>query len=118
MAKPHAYTYLDASFVAQAQGIFDRAERRVEGDPVLQRRVRHARLSLDRATLVLWPDLRREIAGKAARNGRGVKLETVVDRYRRTWSEQIDLRLDRPYREHALREVEREIAFRLAEAGR
>lgn len=100
-AKPSAYTYLDARFFRRAHRIFDRAEREVEGDPELLRRVRHARLSLDRATLVLWD----------AAAGSRLALDEIVRRYRDTWRDQIELRMLESERSAALEEVEREIAY-------
>jgi hypothetical protein len=100
-AKPSAYTYLDARFLRRAHRIFDRAEREVEGDPELLRRVRHARLSLDRATLVLW---------EAAAEGR-LDRDQIVRRYRDTWRDQIELRMLESERSAALEEVDREIEY-------
>jgi len=45
------FVWLDAPFLLAAHARFDAAERAVAADPVLVARVRHARLSLDRATL-------------------------------------------------------------------
>ena len=54
---PLAAQYLDMDFLRQAEAIFDRAETACKGDPVLLKRVRHARLPVDRAVLVLFPRL-------------------------------------------------------------
>ncbi|MDX1387894.1 MAG: DUF4838 domain-containing protein, partial [Acidobacteriota bacterium] len=51
------YVYVDARFALKAAKVFDRAEKAVDHHPVLRRRVRHARLSLDRATLERWDAL-------------------------------------------------------------
>jgi hypothetical protein len=91
---------LDRKFFRQAHRQFDRAARRVAGDEVLARRVRHARISLDRATLVFWP-----VAGDAA----GGDFFRVAGRYRRTWAEQLELRQPTLERQAALDEVDREI---------
>ena len=45
------FCYLDLKFVASAQRLFDRAWQRVAARPTLARRVRHARLTLDRAAI-------------------------------------------------------------------
>jgi hypothetical protein len=49
------WRYLDAGFLMEAQALFERAEQAVGEDPVGLRRVRFARLALDRATLLRWP---------------------------------------------------------------
>jgi hypothetical protein len=95
-SEPEAFRYVDADFVLRAGRIFDRAEGTVRSDAQLLRRVRHARLTLDYATLRLRPA--------------SVDLKAVADRYRRTWNEQIDLRAE-PGRKDALRsEVDDEIS--------
>ena len=91
-----AFRYVDAGFVVRAGKVFDRAEASVAGDPERSRRVRHARLTLDYATLTLRPP--------------GVDLKVVADRYRRTWNEQIDLRADRDEKDALRAEVDDELS--------
>jgi hypothetical protein len=98
---PAQYHYLDRKFFRAAHRRFDRAERRVAEDEVLLRRVRHARLSLDRASLVFWP-----VASRACRDD----WETVSGRYRETWRMQLELRPGSVDREAVMEEVDREIA--------
>jgi hypothetical protein len=94
-SEPEAFRYVDADFVLRAGRLFDRAEASVRGDATLLRRVRHARLTLDYATLRLRPV--------------PTELRSVADRYRRTWNEQIDLRAD-PGQKDALRaEIDDEV---------
>ncbi len=85
-ARADQFAWLDHRFLVEAQGIFDRAARAVRGRSTLERRVRHARLSLDRATLELWKDV-----GLDADRGPLDPIE-IATRYRRTWLEQIALR--------------------------
>jgi len=111
------YRYLTPAFLRHAQALFDRAEREVAHDPRLRRRVRHARLSLDRATLLRWDE---RLAGEPRRSGAGRAIDpvAVAERLRRTAFEQIDLRI-KAHRRGALRErVETEIAEQLARIGR
>jgi hypothetical protein len=96
------YVYLDGEFLVQAQAIFDRAERTLRGDPLLLRRVRHARISLDRATMTHYSE-------RGAGLELALDLAALVDRYRRTWREQIDLRLPAADRAAARAEVEEQI---------
>jgi len=87
------YTYLTLEFLRHAQATFDEAETAVRGDPVLLRRVRHARLPVDRACLVLWPKL---MLQWTAADGRPEKIPldrgAIATRCRETWLAQIDLR--------------------------
>jgi hypothetical protein len=107
---PEAYEYLDRDFVVRAQGRFDRAARRVSDRPELSRRVRHARLTLDRATLVRWNELA-DGADPDSDPKPGLDWETVRQRYRRTWSEQIELRMPEASWPAAKAEVQREIEY-------
>ena len=100
-ASPEAYTYLDSEFLVRAHAWFDRAERDVAGDPIRARRVYHARLSLDRATLLRWSPL-----GLA---GTRLDRQTIADRYRRTWEAQVASRVPAAQRAAALAEVDREL---------
>ena len=102
------YGYLTPRTVVRGHRLFDRAERRVSGEPELLRRVRHARLSLDRATLLGWDGLRRQAGTSDAGEGLPDR-RSVVERYRQTWLEQIELRLPPGRREAARREVDLEL---------
>ena len=101
-ASPGAYTYLDREFLERAHGLFDRADRHVVGDPILAPRVNHARLSLDRATLLRWSAL-----GLA---GTRLDRKAIASRYRRTWQTQIESRMPKLHRAAALAELDRELA--------
>ena len=91
--------------------MFDKAEKKVADDPLLLRRVRWARLSLDRATLWRW-----KLLFGGTHEARGTKKkqsldwETVTQRYRETWYTQIGLKLPAEQRAAARSDVEREIA--------
>ncbi len=54
------YRYLDLNLIRKAQLLFDEANKKVANNPVFLRRLRHARLSLDRASLLLYPKLAQE----------------------------------------------------------
>jgi hypothetical protein len=107
-AKP--YNYLSLDFLLRANAIFDDAERAVAsvaGEPgVLQRRVRHARMPLDRYMAVM----RRAILKQWQQSDQSSKpfpfdYDKIGARYLKTWNEQIDLRTL-----EANREAERKIA--------
>ena len=109
------YTYLTLDFLRQAQASFDEAETSVQGDALLLRRVRHARLPVDRACLVLWGKLMREWR---ASDGRPEEIpldrDVIAARCRETWLAQIDLRI--PPSQHAaeLAKVDAELTPLLA----
>jgi hypothetical protein len=104
------YAWLDAPFLFEAHRLFDKAEKKVVRDPLLLRRVRWARLSLDRATLWRWKLLfgptheARGVTDKQA-----LDWETVTQRYRETWYTQIGLKLPAEERAEARSEVDHEI---------
>jgi hypothetical protein len=91
------YTHLDQRFLRRAQAIFDRAEESIKGDALLLRRLRHARLSLDRATLLLRPESR-----------------SVAERYRNTWRTEIMRAYPASERAALLEDVERELSVLLS----
>ena len=98
---PQRLTYLNLSFITHARQLFDGAEKAVAGDPVLLRRVRHARLPLDRASVTLYPQLMS--AWRAL--GEPLKLtppgrSSTAQRVMETWITQAQLRL--PQQEQAL----------------
>ena len=93
-ASPRQYRYLDLAFVREAMTTFNRAERVVGDDPVLQRRVRHARLPLDRTALVLFPTLMREwMAQGHAPEEMPLDRGAIAARVKDTWYAQTALRL-------------------------
>ncbi len=111
-SEPDAYTFLDAALVRDAESLFDRADASVAGNAVLARRVRHARLSLDYAALLLAPRF-----GDERRRGAYPDLRAIADRYRRTWREQIDARVDEGEREAMRAALDEEADALLAGAG-
>jgi hypothetical protein len=105
------YRYLTLEFLCKAQAAFDTMEKAVAGDRVLLRRVRHARLPVDRACIVLWPRLKR---GWIRRGGQPEKmpldLKAVGARCRETWLVQIDLRFPESQRAAQRAELEAELS--------
>lgn len=89
LPEPEDWGYLDADVLVGAHRLFDEAEAAVGWQPTLLSRVRHARLSLDRATLLRWPYV---FPGRAT--ARGLDPEEIARRARRTAHEQITIRLD------------------------
>jgi len=93
-ASPSQYNYLTLDFVLKAQETFDEAEKAAGADQTLQRRLRHARLPLDRATVVLY----RKFLIAWLQTGQPpekmpLDRDQVAARYRAAWYEQADLRL-------------------------
>jgi hypothetical protein len=103
-------SYLNLSFLTRAHELFDKAERAVQDDEVLLRRVHHARLPVDRATLVNFGVL----ASEWITQGHDIK-QMPLDRDRigrralKTWKEQIALRLPEAQQERERLLVEGEI---------
>jgi len=110
-ASPPQYKYLDLAFVRGAQAVLDRAERAVGGDAVLLRRVRHARMPIDRATVVLYPKL---VGEWMAQGGDAAKMpldrDAIAKRYHDTWYAQIDLRLPEDQRAAERQQADAEVA--------
>ncbi|NLO04816.1 MAG: DUF4838 domain-containing protein [candidate division WS1 bacterium] len=93
-------TYMTLDVITQAQAIFDRAEAAVADDAEMLQRVRHARLSLDRATVMLWRQLTKEwVARGNTPDTIPLDRDAVAARYADTWRAEIARRL--PEAQHA-----------------
>ncbi len=108
---PLHFRHLTPAFIIKAQAMFDRAEKAVGGDSVLLRRVRHARLSLDRATVVLYKSLWRSWSGPGKLP---LDREAIAAREKDTWFTQIDLRFPPDKQAAEKANAEREINGLLA----
>jgi hypothetical protein len=109
------WDYLTPEFLRRAHALFDRAAGEVAGRPVLERRVRHARLALDRATLWRWDrELGAAAASSATPAASPLDPRVVARRLRETAAEQATLRLDPGPREALLQALDREIDEALA----
>ena len=91
---PLSLTYLNLGFINHAQQLFDQAERAVGKDATLLRRVRHARLPLDRASLIVHTRLTSDwlALGKPAGEAPPDR-EAIARRVLDTWLTQAKLRL-------------------------
>jgi len=107
-------THFDVPFLVKAHGIFDRAEEAVQGDPVLLRRVRHARLPLDRTTLGLYNRLARQREGDAPMP---LDRNAVAARAMETWLAMIALRTPPEQQAQEQANAEAEIARVLRPRG-
>jgi hypothetical protein len=114
-ASPRQYRYLDLAFIRAARGLFDQAEEAVAEDEVRLRRVRHARLPLDRATLVLYPHLVKEwVRGGGRPQDMPTDRAAVGRRVRETWHEQADLRIPKSRRAAEKAKADKQVDFLLA----
>jgi hypothetical protein len=96
---PSRLTYINLAFVTRAQKLFDDAEEAVKADAELVRRVRYARLSLDRATIAAYPKLMSDwLAEQGAPDGFPFDREAVGARALATWNAVIDQRVAEPQR--------------------
>jgi hypothetical protein len=100
-ADADAYRHIDARFLRKAHKLFEGAERRAAGDGVLTRRLRHARISLDRATLWLWPEF-----GAALNMDR----DAVAGRYRDSCRSRIEQIYPENERADALGKIDLELS--------
>ena len=96
---PLAFRFLTPAFLKTAQTMFDRAEAAVSGDPVHLLRVRQARMSLDKATLVFWSTLDDSSIG-------GLTREEVVRRYRQTYTRTVRQRMNPGVQETWIRNLD------------
>ncbi len=105
-----AYTYIDADFCIRAHELFDQAEAAVAGDEVLMRRVRHARLPLDRATAYMFRRIASDWmqAGNAAEDF-PFERDDLTARARDTWLAQIDSRVPESGRVKAIAAMDAEL---------
>ena len=114
-ASPRQYRYLDLPFIREAQADFDRAERAAGDDPVLLRRVRHARLPLDRATVVLFPQLVREwVRSGGEPDAMPLDHKAVGVRAKATWHEQIAFRIPKAQQPAERKKADAELDFLIA----
>jgi hypothetical protein len=98
-----SFSFLDVDTVLAAQRLFDEGARLLAGKPVLERRWRHARMSMDRATYVRYRDLLRQWQGQGKDPADfPLDRQAVAARVRQTWTEQIAMRI-RPGRQQAER---------------
>jgi hypothetical protein len=110
-ASPPNYRYLDLPFVTEAQRLFDEAEATVAGDPELLQRARHARLPLDRASVVRYAALMREwLASGRPPEEMPLDRDAIAQRYRQTWHDQADLRLSEGERSAEYERADAEVA--------
>lgn len=116
-AKP--YNYLSFDFLVRASQILDDAERAAGTDEVLLRRVRHARMPLDRYMAVM----RRAILKQWKQSDQSSKpfpfdYDKIGARYLKSWNEQIEMRVPEGEREDkrkiAAAEVQKLIGTELA----
>lgn len=104
------FGFVDLEFVLEAQEFFDAAEETAAGDSRLLRRVRHARLSLDRATVVRFRTLMQQWVERGTRpEDMPLSRDGVAQRARRTWLEQIELRIPEGNRQAERKKTESEI---------
>ena len=103
---PKLFNFLSVDFVIRAEAMFDEAERAAGTDEVLQRRVRHARMPLDRYLARLYDGLAAQWVSEGhTADTMPLKRDAAMTRFSQSWNEQIDLRL--PENE---REAERKVA--------
>lgn len=107
---PMTLTYLNLGFLTRAQKLFDQAEQAVGGDATLLRRVRHARLPLDRACVVGFAKLNGEwqALGQPA-DQTPPSRDLVAQRALDTWAAEARLRMSEKQQEAEKATAEKEM---------
>ncbi len=110
MSTPMSLTYLNLQSVNRWQNLFDQAEKAAGDDPVLLRRVRHARLPLDRASVAVYTRLVSDwiALGKPAAQA-PVDREATALRVLDTWLAQAKVRLPQAAQEKEKQRAEAEV---------
>lgn len=109
-SSPMRLGYLNLDFVQRGHRLFNDAERAVKGDPALLRRVRHARLPLDRATIATFSKFVGEWVARGEDPERfPLDRDFIAQRALNTWYQQIEFRLPREQWETARLEARAEI---------
>lgn len=85
-ASPGQFPHLTPDFLARCHALFDEAEGAVAGDETLLQRVRIARMSVDRATLMVF-------GASPGAVGETPDLAAVSERYRQTWDRAVSERI-------------------------
>ncbi|MGN0870248.1 MAG: DUF4838 domain-containing protein [Victivallales bacterium] len=107
---PNAYTHLTLDTMVKAHGIFDKGDQILSGDKTLLRRWRHARLPLDRASLILGKKFMGEYLKKHGNlDGYPLDRAKISKRIREAWREQAEMRLRPKERAKSISEMETEI---------
>jgi hypothetical protein len=107
---PLSLTYLNLGFVNHAQQLFDQAEKEVGKDATLLRRVRHARLPLDRASLIIRTPLTSDWLARGKPAGQEPPdPEAIARRVLDTWLTQAKLRLPESAQETEKQNAEAEV---------
>jgi len=83
-------SYLTPEFVVKALSLFDEAGKIARDSEILQRRIRHARLGIDKVSYILFPQISQEYANRQARLL--FTRESLRERIEQTVAEQTDLR--------------------------
>ncbi len=110
------HNYLTVDFYLKANRLFDSAAKKVAADETLSRRVRFARLSVDRSALILAPRLRNEWQQSGKGAAFPFDVAGISKRYVQTRTEQAQMRLPSAAQETEIAEVQEEIKGLLVQA--
>lgn len=109
-AEAWPYNYMTLDFLLRAHAMMDSAESKAGKSGALQRRVRHARMSLDRFTLLFFRKFRRQWEReRGAAQAFPLDHKKIAARISRSWNEQIDMRLPRDKRAAERRKAAAEV---------
>jgi hypothetical protein len=92
MAESVRFRYLNLEFLQQANLLYEQAAMKVADDPVLSRRVRRARASVDIAILKLWPKLMQSwFRAGHTQESFPLNRDRIAERYLQSRNEQVHL---------------------------
>ncbi len=102
----YQYTFLTAEFLISLQTLFERAEKSVADDAVLLLRLRQARMTLDRASVLFWSKL-------SVMPDMELRCEDIASRYRATFRKLVEQQIIPQFRPRLLNYVEPFLDIRL-----
>ncbi len=111
-AYPTLFYYIDLETLLKAYELFERGKDKITGEPVLERRWRHAMLSMDRLAYMQFRRLVSEWTGMGyAPEEFPLDLEEILSRFKKTFYEQVKMRIIPERRDEETTKIGKELAL-------